>query len=302
MYDKSDPRSNLASAPAEKKKAATSFFTQQAGKFYATEPQETGGGARTWITRGQAMIVAYSEAEEGAVLSRRGQADEYAVIIPDKDTRLEFTTSGGTEKVEGYRIAFVPPGDSSIRLLTKGRIVRLFSPKTADLAAKASNAAAYATPDPNVAPFQPWPDPVGGFKLRHYSLDVPQEKGRFGRIFRCTTFMVNYLEPRVGKRDPRMLSPHHHDDFEQCSLALEGSFVHHLRWPWTTDMTTWREDEHEAYDSPSICVIPPPVIHTTTSEAPGVNQLVDIFAPPRFDFSAQPGWVLNEKDYPAPPK
>jgi hypothetical protein len=301
MYDKSDPRAALAQAGAKKKAEAPSrYFGSEYGLFYATDPQLSDAGGDTWITRGEAFVVALTQAKAGGVFARSGQPDEYVLLLPEAETAVEITTAAGTERVEGMRIAFIPPGDSSVKMLTDGCIVRLFTPKSADIAAQAANAASFAGTHPTVPPFVAWPEPKDGLKLHHYPLDVPETPGRFGRIYRCTTFMVNYLYPRTGPRDRTKVSPHAHDDFEQCSLALQGRFIHHLRWPWTPDMGMWIEDEHVEVGAPSVAVIPPPAIHTTTSEDPGVNQLVDIFAPPRMDFSSKPGWVLNEADYPMP--
>lgn len=301
MYDKSDPRSSLtASDKVARAEPPKAFVGAEYGRFYETEPQLEDVAGKTWITRGQNFIVCYSEAATGGTFARERQPDEYAIIIPDKETTLEITTVDGTETVPGYSIAFVPPGDSTVRVISGGRIVRLFTPESKDLAELAENADNFRGEHPTVPPFKAWPEPAGGLKLKWYSLDVPKDPNRFGRIFRCTTFMVNFLDPRIGPRDRTKVSPHHHDDFEQCSLALEGSFTHHIRWPWTPNMNIWREDEHAVCHSPSVCVIPPPAIHTSTAEDAGLNQLVDIFAPPRMDFSLKPGWVLNEADYPLP--
>ena len=128
---------------------------------------------------------------------------------------------------------------------------------------------------------------------------MPKEPGRFGKIWRCTTFMVNYLEPAAGpaRRDASCRRTTMTSS-SSARLVLNGAYTHHIRWPWTTNMTHWREDEHEYCRAPSVTVIPPPAIHTSRAEEPG--QMVDIFCPPRMDFSMKPGWVLNAADYPMP--
>jgi hypothetical protein len=299
MYAASDPRAALAASPAASK-VATAFAPAGYCRFYDRPPQEDGAAGKVWYARGQNFLVAYTDAAKGGAFSRQGQIDEWAIIVPDKTTRLEIATPAGETHVEPHSIVFMPPGDSTVRVPTGGRIVRLFSTRSADLAAKCENSAAYASPQPNIPPFEPWPEPKGGFKVRVYSLDIKGETGRFGRIFRCTTLMINYLEPRDGPRDITKLSPHHHDDFEQGSLVLDGAYIHDIRWPWTPNMEIWREDEHAHCAAPSLTVIPPPTVHTSRSVDPGLNQMVDLFSPPRLDFSEKPGWVLNAADYPMP--
>ncbi|WP_046862893.1 hypothetical protein [Microvirga massiliensis] len=300
MYDASDPRASLSAAPKATPTPTAGFAGAEYARFYDEEPQEEGPEGRTWYVCGQNFIVAYTEAEPGATFSRDAQPDEYVVLIPDAETSIEISAGSETLTIPGNSLAFVPPGISTVKVPTGGRIVRLFTVRSEDLVSKCANAESYAVPRSNIPPFAPWPAPRDGYRIRAYSLDVPPQPGRFGRIFRCTTFMVNILDPQVGPRDITKLSPHHHDDFEQGSLALEGSFTHHLRWPWTTNMNHWREDEHAFCASPSVTVIPPPAIHTSRGMEAGVNQLVDIFCPPRIDFSEKPGWVLNADDYPMP--
>lgn len=296
MYDKTDPRSTLASSIP----TATDFAAAEYARFDAAPPQASTDTMKRWSARGQNFIVSYIDAQAGAEFLRREQPDEYVVLIPDASTEVIITSIGGDALIPGQSIVFVPPGASLIRVTQPGRLILMFTTRSIDLCAECSNAAAYATAHPNIPPFESWPTPSDGFKLRHYSLDVPEVPGRFGRIWRCTTFMVNFLPPQIGPRDVTKLSPHFHDSFEQGSLALEGAFTHHIRWPWTPNLNAWRSDDHEYCSSPSLAIIPPPAIHTSRAMATGVNQLVDIFSPPRVDFSMKPGWVLNDKDYPMP--
>lgn len=298
-FDPSDARSKLASAQATAP-PPTAFAQAEYVRFYVLPPAEAGDGGKTWYGRGQNFVLEYSEIDSELEFSRTDQPDEYAVLLPDVSISAEFVANGERLDTKGDTLTFVPPGDSTVRLTGTGRAIRLLSAQASDLAARAANAASYAEPHPNVTALQPWPEPVGGYRLRSYSLDVPGLDSPPFRIFRCTTFMVNYIRPHAGPRDIKKMSPHTHDDFEQCSLVIAGEYVHHIRWPWTTDLDAWRPDDHETCGSPSICVIPPPAIHTSQAVGAGTNHLIDIFSPPRADFSKMAGWVLNADDYPAP--
>lgn len=298
MYDKNDPRAALQQTAPKARTEPGLIAEEQFAAFDPAQPDETGPDGDSHYLRGNNFVLVHTRAHPGGRFVRAGQPDEYVVLLPNPTDIAEITAGPETRTVPGHSIAFVPPGDSCVTLPRGGSLIRLFTAASEYLVAKCPNASAYDTPRRHIPPFVAWPEPVGGWKIRSYSLDVPSEPGRFGRIFRCTTFMVNMLDPLDGPRDTARMSPHHHDDFEQCSLALDGAYLHHLRWPWTTDMADWRDDLTVSAPAPSALVIPPPVIHTSRAVDPGRNQLVDIFCPPRTDFSRKPGWVLNAADYP----
>jgi hypothetical protein len=303
MYAKDDIRSQLASVPAAQASAdpSTPISACQFLEFGKLEASvDSPAGSRTWVARGQNAVLVWTDAVAGDCFVRDGQPDEYAVLMYSGSASIRVTGGGAQQTVDEEAFVVVPPGDSIVEALTDGPVIRLFSSVADDLREVAVNSKVYEEPDPRCAPLVPWPDPVGGFQLRVYRLaDTPITEGRFGRIFRTTNLMVNFLAEEPKPRDPVKLSPHHHDDFEQLSFAVKGEFVHHIQYPWGPDSNQWRPEEHGRVGSPSVTVIPPPSVHTTQGVGPH-QQLIDIFSPPRQDFSARPGWVLNETDYPSP--
>lgn len=263
------------------------------------DPQLRSAGLDTWVVRAANFVVASTSVQPGAGIEGTSDDEWIALIHPDSS----FAVRAGDEKadVAVLSVVIVPPGSYSFTAVGGGWLTRILPVGSApELASAASNAERYTTLPANTAPLEPWPMPTDGYRLRVYAVDdYPIRDGILGRIFRSRNFMVNVFPVRTVPRP--QLSPHSHDDHEQCSLSLSGDFVHHARYPWTPDKSVWHEDEHIALGSPSAVVFPTQVIHTSETVGDSSRwQLVDIFGPPRVDFSSKPGFVRNAEEYPMP--
>jgi mannose-6-phosphate isomerase-like protein (cupin superfamily) len=272
-------------------------------EFRKAPPQIVDGKAKTWITRGGNFAVAVSEVTQGATLVRDDNPEEYMVILPPEGASATIEAGGKSVEAKPDSLTIVPPGRSSITATGKGLIARIFSKASSDIMAKAGNAAVYADGAPELAPPDLWPAPYDGFKLRHYPLTqyAKADGERIQpRVFRSTNMLVNLFVHYKTRRETTKLSPHWHDDFEQASLTLNGRWVHHMRYNWGPDLSTWRGDEHDEMDTPSIVIIPATVVHTSRDVGDGETSLYDIFCPPRLDFARKKGFVINEDEYPLP--
>jgi hypothetical protein len=290
VYEKDDPRSSLATATAPR---PDSGDTIAAAQYFDL--------GETSTVRAQNVILVHTQARAGDDLDNGTLEGELAIVVTGASPAFTVLTDDGATTIDEPGLVVVAPGASRISVHGGGPLVRLVEATEPAWRDRPANASSYAEDHPRVALLRRWPEPTQGKAVRFYPLSaVPVEPGRFGRIFRTRSFMVNFLPEQHGPRDARKLSPHTHDDFEQLSLAVRGEYVHHIRTPWLHDSTRWREDEHVRLGSPSVAIIPPPTVHTSEASDPGVNQLIDIFSPPRVDFSEKPGWVLNADDYPMP--
>jgi len=263
------------------------------GRFYEEAPHRIEETSRTWILRSASFAVAYSTAAAGAEFLSPHFPDEHLAYCPD--TPMQVTSQSEQASCQADSLAILPPGRSSIRLSGEGRLIRIFSRHSADLLEIGLDTGACT---PEKADFAAWPEPPGGFRLRSYHLPDHDRPETLNRLFQSSNLMVNIFRPRLVPRDMAELSPHSHADFQQGSLALEGTWIHHLRFPWGKDMRQWQDDEHIEVASPSLIVIPETVIHTSQNLTSG--RLIDIFAPPRADFAGKSGVVCNAADYPYP--
>ena len=271
------------------------FREASIGRYYEDAPQFVGKGINSWITRGANFAIVCSVGEAGASLGGTAKDEQFVYALEGG----VIVSAGSESETLGIEdLAILPPGEWTIRFEREGQIVQQITADEA-LAKLAANAALYANGAPEVAPIEAWPEPVGGYRLRRYSTLEAYARGGMVHAFRTRKLMMvpyaRFLEPR----DETQLTPHSHADFEQGSVALEGDWLHHLRVPWTANRRDWRPDMHLRVASPSTTIIPAGVIHTSQGIAGEGMRLVDVFAPPRMDFS-QKGWVDNAADYPMP--
>lgn len=243
--------------------------------------------------RGRNFVVALTKLAAGDRLTDHDLPDEYVLLV--QDDAVVSVQHGGRPAVSVSEPALVvPPGTSSVQAASPTTVARVFTARCDDQLRRAVN---YATGvDLRAAPL-PEPTEVGRDEVHVHRLrEIPDEQGRPGRIFRTASLMVNWFPVQQGPRDTEQLTPHAHEDFEQMSITLDGTYIHHLRVPWTPQMSAWRDDQHIQVSSPSMTLIPPTTVHTTRAVGAGTHSLVDVFAPPREDFLSK-GWVLNAGDY-----
>ncbi|QSE41316.1 hypothetical protein JXX30_00295 [Rhodococcus erythropolis] len=269
--------------------------------FHGEPSAPTAAGGKRWSARGQNFLVEYVEAVPGDAFEY-DIAGEHVLIVPDERAGLSVDAGDRRARVAQPAVVVLPPGPSALLVDRATRFVHLVDVRDDTTTWVASNSERYDRPDPRVAGIDVLPRVADRLTAEVFELSqYPPAPGRFGTMFQSETFLVNILDPQVGPRDHEALSPHHHDDFEQCSLALEGEWVHHMRTPWGPRRSQWREDEHQMIGSPSVTIIPPPVQHTSEAVGSKVNQLIDIFCPVRRDFLDK-GWVLNAGNYITAPR
>src|SRR5262245_39918592 len=98
MYDANDPRSAL-NTNATSSRPVSAFGGAEYARFYEETPQDEGPEGRTWYNRGQNFITSVTLPTKGAALTREAQIDEYAILLPDRGSRIVVSTPSETKVV-----------------------------------------------------------------------------------------------------------------------------------------------------------------------------------------------------------
>lgn len=251
-------------------------------------------GDSRWFARARNFTVDFALGASGTALDASVDSESFA-LLPDAAATLEGNDE--TWSVARNSVVILPAGRWRFSLKDFGQIAVL-STANARPASSAINAVAFEAPDDEVAPVESAlrrKQPLRAPQIFDMTqLQAPKDNPRL-KMLQTETMSINWVDYE-GERDRSALSPHLHKDFEQGSLALAGSFLHHLRVEWGKNADLWQDDRHVEVGSPSMLVVPVRMIHTTEGTGGGRHLLIDVFSPARADFIAK-GWMLNAEDF-----
>ncbi|MDR0359033.1 MAG: hypothetical protein LBJ87_06170 [bacterium] len=242
-------------------------LTARFARFAEYDPDETDGDTLTWYVRGRNVLVAYTEADTGAVLDSSHQPDEYVVLLPDTRGTVHVRAAEETVEVPGASLAVVPPGPSEIRVDGRMPVVRLFPARSREAADGSAT-----EPEPQLDG-----SPLNRSSIRCHDLSTPPELGSAIRLWRSPALLVACPDPVRGPVDPASVVPRSYPDAERYALVLRGEFVHRVGRPAAGDAG---EEEQERCGAPSLAIIPPRMVNASQAVGPGVNELVDVYCPP----------------------
>ena len=249
-----------------------------------------------WFARGQNFVVEWVDGRSDGATFDVVTAEEAFLLLPQVGAMIG--DAEGTVAATVRSVCILPPGEFKVTLDKAGLCACLYSDPAKFALPGIVNAGVYTPPNPDVAPVSPKFRRVDGSEtVKVIEIDKISTPGRNSamKVLQCATMSINWVY-REGARDRTSLSPHVHDDFEQGSLAIFGSFIHHLRAEWGKNAELWRDDEHTQVPAKSLLVVPPKLIHTTEGVGDGAHLLIDVFAPARVDF-IEKGFVANAADY-----
>ncbi|MBO0688250.1 MAG: hypothetical protein J2P40_01565 [Candidatus Dormibacteraeota bacterium] len=243
-------------------------LTARFARFAEYDPDETDGDTLTWYVRGRNVLVAYTEADTGAVLASGHRPGEYVVLLPETRGAVHVRAAKETVEVPGASLAVVPPGPSEIRVDGRMPVVRLFPAQSLEEADGAS-----AEPEPQLDG-----DLTDRSSIRCHDLSRPPELGSTIRLWRSPTLLVACPDPARGPVDPASVVPRHYPDAERYALVLRGEFVHRVRQPGVAGDPV--EEEQERCGAPSLAIIPPKLVNSSQAVGPGLNEMVEVYCPP----------------------
>ena len=208
--------------------------------------------------------------------------------------RLKITTGLEQTVLEGEGLAIVPPSVSVIAPEQDTAFMQVVT-DSETVARLAGDAGLYDDGAPEVKPTAEWPMPTDGYRLRTYRLADIDASGGMVNACRTRKLMVVPYDRFLEPRDETALTPHSHADSSRPPSPWKGTGSTTCARPGQPTVTTRAPTTIWRSASPSTTIIPAGVVHTSQGVAGEGMRLVDVFSPPRVDFSLRPAWSATPR-------